>query len=86
MTIKYEFGQLAGAAEDLRRSVSPINRMLAGLCVIVAALPIAGNCSMLSDIYTPEDMTASHATIVSTLISGVTLPLLVLVMSMVGLG
>ena len=28
----------------------------------------------------------SHATIVSTLISGVTLPLLVLVMSMVGLG
>ena len=49
-------------------------------------MPIAGNCSMLSDIYTPEDMTASHATIVSTLISGVTLPLLVLVMSMVGLG
>ena len=66
--------------------VMPINRMLAGLCVIVAAMPIAGNCSMLSDIYTPEDMTASHATIVSTLISGVTLPLLVLVMSMVGLG
>ena len=66
--------------------IMPINRMLAGLCVIVAAMPIAGNCSMLSDIYTPEDMTASHATIVSTLISGVTLPLLVLVMSMVGLG
>ena len=66
--------------------VMPINRMLAGLCVIVAAMPIAGNCSMLSDIYTPEDMTASHATIVSTLISGVTLPLLVLVMTMVGLG
>ena len=66
--------------------VIPINRMLAGLCVIVAAMPIAGNCSMLSDIYTPDDMTASHATIVSTLISGVTLPLLVLVMSMVGLG
>ena len=70
----------------LRLIVMPINRMLAGLCVIVAAMPIAGNCSMLSDIYTPEDMTASHATIVSTLISGVTLPLLVLVMSMVGLG
>ena len=52
--------------------IMPINRMLAGLCVIVAAMPIAGNCSMLSDIYTPEDMTASHATIVSTLISGVT--------------
>ena len=66
--------------------VVPINRMLAGMCVIVAAMPIAGNCSMLSDIYTPDDMTASHATIVSTLISGVTLPLLVLVMSMVGLG
>ena len=66
--------------------VIPINRMLAGLCVIVAAMPIAGNCSMLSDIYTPDDMTSSHATIVSTLISGVTLPLLVLVMSMVGLG
>ena len=70
----------------LRLIVMPINRMLAGLCVIVAAMPIAGNCSMLSDIYTPDDMTASHATIVSTLISGVTLPLLVLVMSMVGLG
>ena len=66
--------------------IVPINRMLAGLCVIVAAMPIAGNCSMLSDIYTPEDMTSSHATIVSTLISGVTLPLLVLVMNMVGLG
>ena len=66
--------------------VVPINRMLAGICVIVAAMPIAGNCSMLSDIYTPEDMTASHATIVSTLLSGVTLPLLVAVMNMVGLG
>ena len=66
--------------------VVPINRMLAGICVIVAAMPIAGNCSMLSDIYTPEDMTASHATIVSTLLSGVTLPLLVAAMNMVGLG
>lgn len=28
MTIKYEFGQLAGAAEDLRTSVAQINRML----------------------------------------------------------
>ncbi|EEI15991.1 WXG100 family type VII secretion target [Corynebacterium lipophiloflavum] len=28
MTIKYEFGQLAGAAEDLRGSVAHINRML----------------------------------------------------------
>ncbi len=66
--------------------VVPISRMLTGICVIVAAMPIAGNCSMLSDIYTPEDMTASHATIVSTLLSGVTLPLLVLVMNGVGLG
>ena len=66
--------------------VVPINRMLAGICVIVAAMPIAGNCSMHSDIYTPEDMTASHATIVSTLLSGVTLPLLVAAMNMVGLG
>ena len=66
--------------------VVPINRMLAGICVIVAAMPIAGNCSMLSDIYTPEDMTSSHAVIVTTLFSGVTLPLLVIVMSLVGLG
>ncbi|QPK83574.1 WXG100 family type VII secretion target [Corynebacterium qintianiae] len=28
MTIKYEFGQLAGAAGDLRASVAQINRML----------------------------------------------------------
>lgn len=28
MTIKYEFGQLAGAAEDLRGSAAQINRML----------------------------------------------------------
>ena len=66
--------------------VVPISRMLAGICVIVAAMPIAGNCSMLSDIYTPEDMTSSHAVIVTTLFSGVTLPLLVIVMSLVGLG
>ena len=66
--------------------VVPISRMLAGICVIVAAMPIAGNCSMLSDIYTPEDMTSSHAVIVTTLFSGVTLPLLVMVMSLVGLG
>ncbi len=66
--------------------IVPISRMLAGICVIVAAMPIAGNCSMLSDIYTPEDMTSSHAVIVTTLFSGVTLPLLVMVMSLVGLG
>ena len=49
-------------------------------------MPIASNCSMLSDIYTPEDMTSSHAVIVTTLLSGVTMPLLVTVMSLVGLG
>ena len=77
--------RLPSPVESALSSV-PINRMLAGICVIVAAMPIAGNCSMLSDIYTPEDMTASHATIVSTLLSGVTLPLLVAAMNMVGLG
>ena len=41
---------------------------------------------MLSDFYTREDMTASHATIVSTLLSGGTRPLLVAAMNMVGLG
>lgn len=64
----------------------PIDRMLAGLCVVIAAMPIAGNCGMLSDIHRPQDMTASHAIIVSTLLSGVTLPLIVAVMAAVGLG
>ncbi|SDM10991.1 WXG100 family type VII secretion target [Corynebacterium mycetoides] len=40
MTIKYEFGQLAGAAEDLRGSAAQINRMLdelkSGLAPMVA--------------------------------------------------
>lgn len=53
----------------------PISSMLAGICVILAAMPIAGNCGMLSDIYTPDDMTASHSVMVSTLMSGVSLPL-----------
>ena len=53
----------------------PVDPMLAGICVLLAAMPIAGNCGMLSDIYTPEDMTASHCVMVSTLMSGVSLPL-----------
>lgn len=54
----------------------PMDPMLAGISVVMAAMPIAGNCGMLSDLYTPEDMTASHAIIVSTLLSGITLPLI----------
>ena len=52
----------------------PIDPMLAGISVLLAAMPIAGNCAMLSDIYTPEDMTASHCVMVSTLMSAVSLP------------
>lgn len=54
----------------------PVDPMLAGVCVILAAMPIAGNCAMLSDIYTPDDMTASQCVLVSTLVSGVSLPLI----------
>lgn len=54
----------------------PIDRMLVGISVLLAAMPIAGNCGMICDIYRPGDMTASHAVLVSTLLSGVTLPLL----------
>ena len=53
----------------------PIEPMLAGVAVCEAAMPVAGNCAMASDMYTPEDMTASHAVIVSTLMSAVSLPL-----------
>lgn len=63
----------------------PINRMLAGICVIVSAMPIASNCGMLCDVYTPQDMTASHAIIVSTLMSAVTLPVIVVLMGVIGL-
>lgn len=59
----------------------PMNPMLAGICVIMSAMPIAGNCGMLSDLYTPEDMTASHAVIFTTLLSGVTLPLICALMA-----
>ena len=53
----------------------PINPMLAGVCVIVAAMPIAGNCGVLSELYIPDDLTASHAVIITTLMSAATLPL-----------
>lgn len=66
-------------------SVLPIDRMLAGICVIVSAMPISSNCGMLCDVYTPQDMTASHAIIISTLMSAVTLPVIVVLMGVVGL-
>ena len=54
----------------------PIDRVLVGISVLLAGMPIAGNCGMICDIYRPTDMTASHAVLVSTLLSGITLPLL----------
>jgi len=54
----------------------PFDRMLVGICVLLASMPIAGNCSMVSSVYAPGDMTSSHATIVSTLASAATLPLI----------
>lgn len=54
----------------------PFDRMLVGISVLLAGMPIAGNCGMICDIYRPNDLTASHAVMVSTLMSGVTLPLL----------
>ena len=54
----------------------PIDPMLAGVTVLMATMPIAGNCAMLSDIHTPHDMTASHCVMVSTLMSAVSLPLM----------
>ena len=54
----------------------PIDSVLGGICVALAAMPVAGNCAMISDLYTPEDMTASHAVILSTLLSAITLPLI----------
>ena len=53
----------------------PVDPMLAGISVLLAAMPIAGNCGMISDRYTPDDMTASHCVMVSTMMSGFTLPL-----------
>ena len=61
----------------------PVSAMLAGVTVIMAAMPVAGNCAMLSDMYTPEDMTASQAVIVSTLISAATLPMVCALISII---
>ena len=54
----------------------PFDRMLVGISVLLAAMPIGGNCSMVANIYAPGDMSSSHATIISTLSSAVTLPLI----------
>ena len=54
----------------------PIDPMLAGISVLLASMPIAGNCGMIADLYAPGDMTASHAIIVSTLLSAATLPVI----------
>lgn len=54
----------------------PIRPMLAGVTVIMAAMPVAGNCALLSDMYTPDDTAASHAVIITTLMSAATLPLI----------
>lgn len=61
----------------------PIDPMLAGVAVAMAAMPVAGNCGMISDIYLPNDMTASHAVIVSTLLSAVSLPVICAAISFV---
>lgn len=53
----------------------PFDRMLVGISVLLAAMPIAGNCGMVANVYAPGDMSSSHATIISTLSSAVTLPL-----------
>ena len=63
----------------------PFSPLLSGIAVLVAAMPIAGNCGMLSDVYLPDDPTASHAIVVTTLLSGLTLPLVVLAMGLFGL-
>jgi len=54
----------------------PIDPTLKGISVLLASMPIAGNCGMIADLYAPGDMTASHAIIVSTLLSAVTLPVI----------
>ena len=61
----------------------PVEPMLRGVSVCMAAMPIAGNCAMASDMYTPDDMTASHAVIVSTLMSALALPLICSLMAVI---
>lgn len=59
----------------------PIDPMLIGVATVCAAMPIGGNCAMIADIYAPGDLTASHAVILTTLMSGLTLPLVCAVMT-----
>ena len=59
----------------------PIDPMLIGIATICAAMPIGGNCAMIADVYTPGDLTASHAVMLSTLMCGLTLPLICAMMS-----
>ena len=59
----------------------PFDPMLKGISVLLAAMPIAGNCSMVANIYAPGDMSSSHATIISTLSSAATLPLVCALMT-----
>ena len=54
----------------------PFDRVLVGISVLLASMPIAGNCAMIANVYAPGDMTAAHATIISTLSSALTLPLI----------
>ena len=61
----------------------PIEPMLIGISVLLASMPVAGNCAMIANIYAPDDMTASHATIVSTLSSGLTLPAICALLSVI---
>jgi len=61
----------------------PIEPMLIGISVLLASMPVAGNCAMIANIYAPSDMTASHATIISTLASGLTLPLICTLLTVV---
>ena len=61
----------------------PFEPMLIGVCVLLASMPIAGNCAMIANIYSPGDMTASHATILSTLLSMLTLPAICTLLTLV---
>ena len=61
----------------------PIDPLLKGISVLLAAMPIAGNCSMIANVYAPGDMSTSHATIVSTLSSAATLPVICALITMV---
>jgi len=61
----------------------PIDPILKGISVLLAAMPIAGNCSMIANIYAPGDMSTSHATIVSTLSSAATLPVICALLTMI---